>query len=139
MPASGHKDRLESLGLDAQTLHHGLSWLDSHRGRRGDQHRDRAERAIVACLRDDPEWIERAWPEMQRAGELLLESAGHSARGSKAHHAEGEAAARRTIGNPGPKDENLWERAKSIVKPRWSSYDEPWAVVTRVYQHLGGR
>lgn len=35
-------------------------------------------------------------------------------------------------------DEAAWERAKSIVKPHWDKYDEPWAVVTHIYQNITG-
>jgi len=36
-------------------------------------------------------------------------------------------------------DGATWERAKAAVKPYWSQYEEPWAVVTHVYEQLGGR
>jgi len=37
------------------------------------------------------------------------------------------------------KDEDVWERAKAAVKPHWDKYDEPYAVVTHVYENMGGR
>lgn len=35
-------------------------------------------------------------------------------------------------------DEDIWERAKEAVAPRWENYDEPYAVVTYVYEQMGG-
>jgi hypothetical protein len=37
-------------------------------------------------------------------------------------------------------DEPSWERAKKIVKDsgKWEDYDEPWAVVSHVYQNIAG-
>jgi len=35
-------------------------------------------------------------------------------------------------------DEATWEKAKEAVKPRWDSYSEPYAVVTSVYENMGG-
>jgi hypothetical protein len=37
------------------------------------------------------------------------------------------------------RDEPIWNRAKSSVKPYWDRYHDPYAVVTEVYQKLGGR
>lgn len=45
---------------------------------------------------------------------------------------------REARGNPGVRDEALWARAKRVVKPHWQSYDQPWAVVQKVYKNLGG-
>jgi len=36
-------------------------------------------------------------------------------------------------------DEDIWERAKAEVLPDWGRYDQPWAVVTHVYEQMGGR
>lgn len=43
--------------------------------------------------------------------------------------------------NPPPwaQDPQTWERARKQVEPYWDRYDEPWAVVTHVYQRMGGR
>jgi hypothetical protein len=30
----------------------------------------------------------------------------------------------------------VWERAKAAVKPNWSHYADPWAVVTTVYKNM---
>ena len=35
-------------------------------------------------------------------------------------------------------NEALWERAKKAVEKYWSNYDEPYAVVTHVYENMGG-
>jgi len=35
-------------------------------------------------------------------------------------------------------DEDIWEKAKDAVEPHWDEYDEPYAVVTHVYQQMGG-
>lgn len=35
-------------------------------------------------------------------------------------------------------DEATWEKAKEAVEPNWDSYDEPYAVVSAVYQKMGG-
>lgn len=37
------------------------------------------------------------------------------------------------------RDEATWERAKRQVRPYWHSYSDPWAVVTHVYEQMGGR
>lgn len=36
-------------------------------------------------------------------------------------------------------DEAIWEQAKAEVLPDWGRYDQPWAVVTHVYERMGGR
>jgi len=36
-------------------------------------------------------------------------------------------------------DLDKWEQAKHAVKPYWGNYAEPWAVVTHVYENMGGR
>lgn len=43
-------------------------------------------------------------------------------------------------GNPAEwvADEQLWDRAKAAVEPKWGDYDEPYAVVAHVYKQLGG-
>lgn len=43
-------------------------------------------------------------------------------------------------GNPPAwiEDEATWERAKKAVEPKWSEYDEPYAVVAHVYRSMGG-
>lgn len=35
-------------------------------------------------------------------------------------------------------DEDAWEKAKAAVKKNWGDYDEPWAVVSHVYQNMTG-
>ena len=35
-------------------------------------------------------------------------------------------------------DEAIWERAKEAVRKYWDRYSEPWAVVTHVYENMGG-
>lgn len=35
-------------------------------------------------------------------------------------------------------DEATWDRAKKAVEPYWDRYGEPYAVVTHVYQNMGG-
>src|SRR5262245_45775239 len=35
-------------------------------------------------------------------------------------------------------DEATWEKAKAAVRKYWDSYDEPWAVVSHVYEQMGG-
>lgn len=35
-------------------------------------------------------------------------------------------------------DEDIWEKAKAAVEPRWEEYDEPYAVVMHVYEAMGG-
>ena len=35
-------------------------------------------------------------------------------------------------------DEDIWEKAKAAVKPKWDDYDEPYAVVSAVYRRMGG-
>lgn len=35
-------------------------------------------------------------------------------------------------------DEETWDRAKQQVAPYWEEYDDPWAVVTTVYEQMGG-
>lgn len=43
-------------------------------------------------------------------------------------------------GNPPAwvEDEATWERAKKAVEPKWSEYDEPYAVVAHTYRSMGG-
>ncbi len=43
-------------------------------------------------------------------------------------------------GNPPAwvKDEGTWEKAKAAVQKYWDNYDEPWAVVSHVFQQMGG-
>lgn len=38
-----------------------------------------------------------------------------------------------------PDDIGKWERAVDAVKPDWKDYGNPYAVVTHVYKHMGGR
>ena len=33
-------------------------------------------------------------------------------------------------------DERAWNRAKTIVKPKWGDYDEPYAVVATIYRNI---
>ena len=35
-------------------------------------------------------------------------------------------------------DEDIWEKAKDAVEPKWDDYDEPYAVVAHVYEAMGG-
>lgn len=35
-------------------------------------------------------------------------------------------------------DEDIWEKAKAAVEDKWDEYDEPFAVVSAVYQKMGG-
>jgi hypothetical protein len=35
-------------------------------------------------------------------------------------------------------DEATWEKAKAAVEPYWGNYAEPYAVVTHVYENMGG-
>lgn len=35
-------------------------------------------------------------------------------------------------------DEGTWEKAKAAVQKYWGNYSEPWAVVTHVYEQMGG-
>lgn len=36
-------------------------------------------------------------------------------------------------------DKATWQRAYSVVRPRWNHYEHPYAVVARVYENMGGR
>jgi hypothetical protein len=36
-------------------------------------------------------------------------------------------------------DPDIWEHARDTVAPHWSNYEEPWAVVTHIYERMGGR
>jgi hypothetical protein len=36
-------------------------------------------------------------------------------------------------------DEAAWDRAKEAVRPKWDSYDQPYAVVAHVYQQMTGK
>lgn len=46
----------------------------------------------------------------------------------KAHNPPGAIASEKT-----------WDRAKGAVKKYWKNYEEPWAVVFRVYKNMGGK
>jgi len=35
-------------------------------------------------------------------------------------------------------DEDIWEKAKAAVEPKWDEYDEPFAVTAAVYKKMGG-
>jgi hypothetical protein len=35
-------------------------------------------------------------------------------------------------------DEDVWEKAKKAVEPKWDDYDDPYAVVVSVYKNMGG-
>lgn len=77
--------------------------------------------------------------QLKRAGNRRSPLSKVPKKGRKGGAASGIKTEKQARGNPGKVDEALWARAKRIVKPDWDRYDEPWAVVQKVYKNLGGR
>jgi hypothetical protein len=61
--------------------------------------------------------------------------------GKSKYFCECPSGKKKLTGNPPrwARDKDIWYRAVDKVKPHWDSYDEPYAVVTTVYQRMGGR
>jgi len=43
--------------------------------------------------------------------------------------------------NPPPfiLDKDIWKKAKKAVKKHWSKYQEPYSVITHIYESMGGK
>jgi hypothetical protein len=43
--------------------------------------------------------------------------------------------------NPPPwaLDPDKWDRARNALAPQWDDFEDPWAMVTYVYERMGGR